>query len=212
MNAPIYLTEQEIKSKIDYSRQKSSIYFREKQLYLGSIYPKSSLPKVNKVCEEYASKDLVCLLIENETSLTLWLEKESSELNKDNHTDRSTSSANPIIACIDDSKTIQYAVKASLEPVGYEVLNILKPTEQLDILLIKKPILIFLDINMPDISGYKLCEKLKRFPETRDTPIVMLTGSTGTIDRVRAKLNGANKYMTKPFTPQQLISTIKELV
>ncbi len=212
MNRPIYLTEKEIKSKIDYSRQKSSIYFQDKELYLGSIYPKKSAEKVHAICQEYVNKNLSCLLIESDNSLTVWIEKEDPKFPLKTLPEKSIPSGEPLVACIDDSKTIQYAVKTILQSVGYQVVSIMKPTEELKILLVRKPILIFMDVNMPDISGYKLCEKLKRFPQTKDIPIVMLTGNTGTLDRVRAKLKGANQYITKPFTSQQLINAVQSLV
>lgn len=207
MNAPIFLTEKEIKSQIDYSRQNQSIFFQDKQLYLRSIYPKSNSTQVAELCQKYAQLNLACLLIENDNSITVWLEKETKTIQE-----KIIEPNKPIIACIDDSKTIQFAVKTVLESAGYEVLNIIKATEQLKLLLARKPVLILMDINMPDISGYKLCEKLKNSPVTRHIPIVMLTGCSGTLDRVRAKLNGAEKYMTKPFQPEKLINTVTQLI
>ncbi len=207
MKQIICLTEEEIKSQIDYSRQKQSIFFQEKQLYLGSIFPKNSFSEVSKFCEKYVRKKLQCLLIENETSLTIWVEKNTPTTLQNN-----LISADSIIACIDDSQTIQYSVNMILSPLGYQVLNIIKPTSQWKILLVRKPKLIFLDVNMPDINGFQLCEHLKKFDQTKDIPIVMLTGNTSPLDRVRAKFKGADQYITKPFTPQQLIDAVQTIV
>ena len=153
------------------------------------------------------SKKLQCLLIENETSLTIWVEKNTPTTLQNN-----LLSADSIIACLDDSQTIQYSVNMILSPLGYQVLNIIKPTSQWKILLVRKPKLIFLDVNMPDINGFQLCEHLKKFDQTKDIPIVMLTGNTSPLDRVKAKFKGAAQYITKPFTPQQLIDAVQTIV
>ncbi len=208
MNEIICLTETEIKSKIDYSRQKESIYFLDKELYLGSIYPRNKVREVNNFCQKYTKNNLQCLLIESENSLTVWIEKTQIKT----FTEEKLASNNSIIACIDDSKTIQYSVEMILEPLGYKVLSILKPREEWKTLLLRKPRLIFMDVNMPDINGYQLCDEFKKSDQLKDIPIVMLTGNTSPLDRVKAKFKGATQYITKPFTPQQLKDAVRTIV
>ena len=132
--------------------------------------------------------------------------------NKKTRIKESVSDLNTLIACIDDSITMQYIVKASLEKSGYQVLNIIKPTQQLLEIFEKKPRLILMDINMPDISGYQLCQILKSSQITKDIPIVMMTSQKSMISRVRSKLNGSSNYITKPFTSEGLINRVKSLV
>ena len=116
----------------------------------------------------------------------------------------------PIIACIDDSKTVQTQVQMTLQPVGYRVISVLDATNALRELSRNMPVLILMDINMPDINGYDLCSMLKRSQKFQNVPIIMLTGRDGIIDRMRAKLVGADKYLTKPFEPQDLINIVRK--
>ncbi|MGK7876381.1 MAG: response regulator [Xenococcaceae cyanobacterium] len=117
----------------------------------------------------------------------------------------------PVVACIDDSKTVQRQVKMTLEPAGYQVLSITEPASTLTMLVRQKPVLILMDINMPEINGYELCQMLSRSRKLRDIPVVMLTGREGLTDRFRAKLVGATHYLTKPFDPNQLIDVVQSL-
>lgn len=115
-----------------------------------------------------------------------------------------------VIACIDDSKTTQKNVKMVLEAAGYKVLNIIDATRALTTLARYKPALILMDINMPEINGYELCKMLRQSTALKDIPIVMLTGRDGIVDKLRARMVGANDYITKPFKPQQLLSAIRK--
>lgn len=121
------------------------------------------------------------------------------------------SGGSPLVACIDDSKAVQKQVKMTLEAGGYQVLSILDPTLALKQLSQLQPVVIFLDINMPNLNGYDLCSLLRKSEKFKDIPIVMLTGRDGMIDRVRAKIVGATDYLTKPCDPNKLITLAKVL-
>lgn len=116
-----------------------------------------------------------------------------------------------LIVCIDDSKTVQRQVKMTLETAGYQVMGIIDPTFALRKLSLQQPVVIFMDINMPNINGYDLCSMLRKSQKFKEIPIVMLTGRDGMIDRVRAKLAGATDYLTKPCDPNKLIELAKRL-
>ncbi|MDJ0688409.1 MAG: response regulator [Xenococcaceae cyanobacterium MO_188.B32] len=117
----------------------------------------------------------------------------------------------PVIACIDDSKTVQRKVKLTLEAIGYQVIDILDPALALKKLSRQNPVLILMDINMPTMNGYDLCRMLRRSQKFQEVPIVMLTGRDGIIDRMRAKFVGSTEYLTKPFEPNKLIELVKKL-
>jgi twitching motility two-component system response regulator PilG len=123
----------------------------------------------------------------------------------------SAQTSSTLVACIDDSKTVQKQVKMTLEAGGYQVLSILDPTLALKQLSQHQPVVIFMDINMPELNGYDLCSLLRKSERFKDIPIVMLTGRDGMIDRVRAKLVGATDYLTKPCDPNKLITLAKAL-
>lgn len=122
------------------------------------------------------------------------------------------SNLRPLIACIDDSLTVQKQVKLTLEAVGYDVISITEPTSTLTALIRQSPALILMDINMPDIDGYELCRLLNQSSKLKDVPVVMLTGRDGVIDRLRAQLVGASRYITKPFTAENLIHVVNRII
>ncbi len=71
-----------------------------------------------------------------------------------------------------------------------------------------KPDMILLDVGMPNLDGYELCSLLRRHPNFKQIPIIMVTGHTGFIDRAKAKIVGASGYLTKPFTQSELVKTV----
>jgi twitching motility two-component system response regulator PilG len=117
----------------------------------------------------------------------------------------------PLIVCVDDSKTVQQQVTRTLEAAGYQLISITDPPDALKVLIRYKPVLILLDINMPEINGYELCQMLNRSRKLREIPVVMLTGREGLVDRLRAKFIGASEYLTKPFDPNELIEVVQKL-
>jgi chemotaxis family two-component system response regulator PixG len=118
----------------------------------------------------------------------------------------------PVIACIDDSPVVGQALRHILEPAGYEVLSITDPLRSVSLLLQKKPVLIFLDLVMPETNGYEVCTFLRKSAAFQSTPIVILTGQGGVIDRVRAKLCGANDFMAKPPVAERVLEVVQTLI
>ncbi len=70
------------------------------------------------------------------------------------------------------------------------------------------PDLILLDVGMPNVDGYQLCSLLRKNPSFKKTPIVMVTGNTGFLDRAKAKLAGSTDYMVKPFNQAELLKMV----
>ncbi len=116
----------------------------------------------------------------------------------------------PVIACIDDSKTLQRNVKMVLEASGYRVLSITEPAKALSTMVRYQPALVLMDINMPEINGYELSRMLRQSRQFHTLPIVMLTGRDGLIDKMRSRMVGANDYITKPVPPQMLLNIIEK--
>lgn len=112
------------------------------------------------------------------------------------------------IVCIDDSQTMLNEISRFLEREDFSVMTINEPLKALMKIISFRPNLILLDVGMPNIDGYKLCSLIRKYSAFRDTPIVMVTGNKGLIDRARAKLAGATDYMTKPFTQFDLLTMI----
>jgi twitching motility two-component system response regulator PilG len=117
----------------------------------------------------------------------------------------------PVIACVDDSQTIQQFVKLSLEAEGFEVLQLMDPKQALTVLIEQQPNLILMDIEMPKMDGYELCRMVRQVDLLKEIPVVMLTGREGIIDRMRARMSGCTAYLTKPFNPQELLALVQKL-
>jgi twitching motility two-component system response regulator PilG len=118
----------------------------------------------------------------------------------------------PRIVCIDDGATIRKAVEYILSQHGYEVTAISNPLKALSLVFQLKPDLILCDIAMPELNGYEICAMLRRSTAFRQTPIVMLTGKDGFIDRVKARMVGATDYLTKPFGESELLMLIEKYI
>lgn len=114
------------------------------------------------------------------------------------------------IVCIDDSPTILSEIKRFLNQDRFEVTAIDNPVQAVSMIFRIKPDLILLDITMPRINGYKLCGLLRGSDYCNQTPIIMVTGNTGLIDKARAKLAGATDYFTKPFTQEKLVEIVEK--
>lgn len=93
---------------------------------------------------------------------------------------------------------------------NYQFVGINDPLRAIAILLARKPDLIFLDLVMPNANGYEICGQLRRMTFFKDTPIVILTGNDGIVDRVRAKMVGSTDFISKPVDPEIVIGTIRK--
>jgi len=118
----------------------------------------------------------------------------------------------PRVVCIDDGVTLRKTVETILGNQGYEVTSIASPTKALSLVFQLKPDLILCDIAMPQLDGYEVCAMLRKSTAFRQTPIVMLTGKDGFIDRVKARMVGATDYLTKPFGESELLLLIEKYV
>lgn len=114
------------------------------------------------------------------------------------------------IACIDDSITSSWKLGEILNPHGYHVFGIQDPLKQMPILVQQAPALIFLDLVMPQVYGSDFCAFLRKTTVFKDTPIVILTSSDGAMDRVRANLNGASDFLSKPPDPDKVLKIVRK--
>lgn len=112
------------------------------------------------------------------------------------------------IFCVDDSPTILKEINRFLEEHNLEVHAITNSAKALMEIVRIKPDMILLDVGMPQIDGYNLCRLLRNHPFFRTTPIIMVTGNSGLIDRAKARVAGATDYLTKPFTQAELVKMV----
>jgi chemotaxis family two-component system response regulator PixG len=123
---------------------------------------------------------------------------------------RSLASTGPLIACVDDSPSICKTMEQILTAANYQFVGINDPLRAIALLLAQKPALIFLDLVMPNTNGYEICTQLRRLSFFRQTPIIILTGNDGIIDRVRAKMAGSSDFISKPIDPELVLRAIEK--
>jgi twitching motility two-component system response regulator PilG len=116
------------------------------------------------------------------------------------------------VLVIDDSNTIRRSAEIFLKQGGHEVLLAEDGFDALSKINDYMPDLIFCDILMPRLDGYQTCAIIKRHLRFSNVPVVMLSSKDGVFDMARGRMVGSQDYLTKPFTKDQLLHTVKELV
>ncbi len=118
----------------------------------------------------------------------------------------------PQVLIADDDEFIRRLVTTTLEDVsGVRLLEARDGREAVELAARARPALILLDIAMPGLDGIEACRRLRSEPATSATTIVMLTAHAGEDDEARAVAAGADRYLTKPFSPLDLLRLVDEL-
>jgi twitching motility two-component system response regulator PilG len=112
------------------------------------------------------------------------------------------------VMVIDDSKTIRRSAETLLKKVGCEVVTAIDGFEALAKITEHKPDIIFVDIMMPRLDGYQTCALIKNNQNFKATPVIMLSSKDSIFDRARGRIVGSEKYLTKPFSREDLINAI----
>ncbi|OGO20486.1 MAG: DNA-binding response regulator [Chloroflexi bacterium RBG_16_50_9] len=110
------------------------------------------------------------------------------------------------ILVVDDEPKIVSTVRAYLEREGYEALEASDGRKALDIFAQEKPDLIILDLMLPELDGLEVCRQIRR---SSDVPIIMLTARQEDADKLIGLELGADDYVTKPFSPRELVARVK---
>lgn len=116
------------------------------------------------------------------------------------------------ILVVDDSNSIRDMVSFTLKSAGYETTEAKDGLEGLSKGKLGGYDLVISDVNMPNMNGITLCEELRKLPDFKFTPILMLTTESSTEMKMRGKTAGATGWLVKPFNPDKLLSTIKRVV
>lgn len=115
----------------------------------------------------------------------------------------------PTILLIEDEANIAQLVRYNVEQAGFRLLTARDGEEGLRVVERDRPHLILLDLLLPRLNGLDVCRRLKQRPETREIPIIMLTAKAAEADKVAGLELGADDYVTKPFSPRELIARIR---
>lgn len=116
------------------------------------------------------------------------------------------------ILVVEDTPSERELMSHYLRESGYTVINAVSAQEALNKAIEQKPDVIITDVVMPGMSGFELCRSLKKHPVTEKVPIIICTSKNQEIDRLWGMKQGADAYLTKPFTREQLVRAVKAIV
>ena len=120
--------------------------------------------------------------------------------------------ASDTILVIDDEPYILRSLSYLLQREGYTVATATNGEEGLQRVRSLRPPLVFLDIMMPHMNGYEVCEQVKQDATLENTYVIMLSAKGQQIDRERGLLGGADEYMTKPFSPREVAQRVRSIL
>ena len=115
----------------------------------------------------------------------------------------------PVVLVVDDSPTVRKIVQLTLQRERIRVVTAGDGLSALAAVADEQPDLILLDIMLPKMDGYNICQAVRRNMDYRNLPIIMLSGKDGLFDKMRGKLAGSTEYITKPFDSSELVQTVR---
>ncbi len=171
-----------------------------------SILTKIEMTRLTKSLVPYIRKRWIDLVPARE------IEQPSGDRPPAKRSPTADDSRKPLIACVDDSPKLCEQLGEIIKGAGYNFISITDSVQALPILLEKRPQLIFLDLVMPVANGYEVCTQLRRMSQFTETPIIILTGNDGVVDRVRAKMVKASDFLGKPIDAEKLLATVRKFL
>jgi len=114
------------------------------------------------------------------------------------------------ILIADDEEYIRELIKASLEDGGYEISEAEDGILTLDLVRKVIPDLVILDIMMPGIIGYRVCEEIKKNPDTAHTKVIFVSARGHEVSKMTGQMAGGDDYLVKPFEPQEIREMVKK--
>ena len=115
----------------------------------------------------------------------------------------------PKVLAIEDNEDVLELLNTVLVLRDFQVLEATTGNQGIELAKENHPDLIILDLILPDLDGFKVCQILKQMPETTNIPIIMLTARTTVLEKVKGLETGANDYLIKPFDTLELLARIK---
>jgi two-component system phosphate regulon response regulator PhoB len=116
------------------------------------------------------------------------------------------------ILIVEDERDIADLIAFNLQRAGYEAIKAYDGIEGTEVALRERPDLILLDLMLPGRDGYSVFRELRRDPRTVNTPVIMLTARAQTEDRIQGLEAGADDYLTKPFSPKELMLRVQAVL
>jgi len=116
------------------------------------------------------------------------------------------------VLVIEDEQDVAELIRYTLAKEGYEVRVVANGVDGLKQARESRPDMILLDIMVPQLNGWEVCRRLKQEPDTREVPVIMVTGRVEEGDKVLGFEMGADDYVTKPFSPRELLARIRAVL
>ena len=116
----------------------------------------------------------------------------------------------PTVLVVDDSPTVRKIVQMTLQREHIRVITASDGLSALTSVADEMPAVILLDIQLPRMDGYHICQIIRKNLQFRQIPIIMLSGKDGLFDKMRGRLAGSTEYLTKPFDSVELVQTVKK--
>ena len=116
------------------------------------------------------------------------------------------------VVVVEDDPSIADLVDLYLREAGFRVLQAPGGERGLELVAQHRPVLVVLDVGLPDLDGFEVCRRLRGAPATSTLPVLFLTARDGEIDRVLGLELGADDYVTKPFSPRELVARVKAIL
>ena len=116
------------------------------------------------------------------------------------------------ILVVDDTPSTRQLISGYLEKSGYEVIEALNGKDALEKAIDNQPDIVITDVVMPEMNGFELCRSLKKNPVTQNLRIVVCTSKNQDIDRLWGMRQGADIYLTKPFTKDDIMQAVESIV
>ena len=118
----------------------------------------------------------------------------------------------PRVLIVDDDPGIRIAIALKLKSQGFHVLEAGDGEEALNVLESEHADLAILDVGMPGMDGYTLCERINQDERTQDMPVIILTAQDATMPADVAARIRVSRFLMKPFSPRELVATVSELL
>jgi two-component system alkaline phosphatase synthesis response regulator PhoP len=114
------------------------------------------------------------------------------------------------ILVVDDDELVVLAIRELLTPLGFSVTTCSNGAEAIEKAVADRYDLVILDVIMPEMDGFEVCQRIRQIDSYTETPIMMLTAKSAEEDRHRGMEAGANLYLSKPISPKRLIALVEE--
>ena len=118
----------------------------------------------------------------------------------------------PVIFVVEDEEDIARLISHNLQAAGFEVQSFVNGASVLSEAVREMPVLFLLDVMLPGTDGFELCRHIRQTPVLSTTPIIFLTAKTSEADRVKGLELGGDDYITKPFSPRELVARIRSVL